>query len=80
MSKRKKKAWSRGTADSNSSPLLTPEQAAEYLSVSTRTLANWRCIGSPNIPWLKVGRCVRYRLSDLDTYLMGHTYNLVVSP
>jgi len=79
MSKRKKKAWSRGATDSNSSSLLTPEQVAEYLNISTRTLANWRCTGLNNLPYTKIGRCIRYKEADLNAYIDRHTYNLAVS-
>lgn len=55
-------------------PLLTPEQAANHLNVSVRTLAQWRSIGFPNIPYAKVGgRCVRYNLLDIKAYLVRHT-------
>ncbi|WP_038650808.1 helix-turn-helix domain-containing protein [Roseicyclus elongatus] len=51
------------------SPWLTTEQAANYLSVSTGTLANWRSAG--NGPRYKaVGRLVRYHRDDLDAFLM----------
>jgi len=49
--------------------LVNTEQAAKYLAISKRTLSNWRSIGFPLIPYLKIGRCIRYRLSDLDEYL-----------
>jgi len=61
----------------NKQNLVSPEVAAEHLDVSARTLAKWRSIGSPNIPYSKVGRCVRYRISDLDAYLAKHTFNSV---
>jgi len=60
------------------SQLLSPYEAASYLNVSARTLANWRCIGTPNIPYSKVGRCVRYRIADLDTYVAKHSHNVEV--
>jgi hypothetical protein len=49
--------------------LLNAEQAADYLSVSVRTLANWRCRNFPQIGYLKIGRCIRYRRSSLDQFL-----------
>lgn len=55
--------------------LITPEQAAQHLKVSVRTLAKWRSIGSPNIPYTKIGRCIRYNPADLDSYLAKHTFN-----
>lgn len=54
--------------------LITPGEAAERLQVSIRTLAKWRSIGYPNIPYSKVGRCVRYRQSDIDAFLKKHTF------
>jgi len=51
------------------SMLLTPDKAADFLSVSAETLAQWRsqCRG-PHYIKLE-GRLVRYRLSDLEAYL-----------
>lgn len=54
---------------------MTPIEVADYLSISVRTLAKWRSIGSPNIPYIKVGRCIRYKKSDLEAYLDEHTVN-----
>lgn len=47
---------------------LLPEEAAEYLRVTTRTLIRWRNrrVGPP---WLRVGGRVLYRRCDLDTWL-----------
>ena len=49
--------------------LLNEEQAAEYLTVSPGTLAVWRSTGRYSLPFVKVGRMVRYRLSDLNAWL-----------
>lgn len=59
----------------NKQHLISAEQAAEYLDVSTRTLANWRCRGFPNVPYSKLGRCIKYRISDLEAYIAKHTHN-----
>jgi hypothetical protein len=53
-------------------PLLSPAQAARYLSVSTPTLARWRQTGcGPR--FLKLGdrkqSTIRYRLSDLNAFV-----------
>jgi len=58
--------------------LVEPEQAAKYLCVSVRTLAKWRCTGENNIPYSKIGRCARYRISDLDAYIARHSHNVEV--
>ena len=51
------------------SDLLTTEQAAAYLGVKPRSLEVWRCVGRYDLPYIKVGRLVRYRRSDLDAFL-----------
>jgi len=52
-------------------PLLSRKLAARYLNVSPGTLAVWDCTKRYNLNPLKVGRSVRYRLSDLDAFLMS---------
>lgn len=48
--------------------LLTVAQFAELLSVHPATLATWRYEGrGPR--FIKVGRHVRYRLADINTWL-----------
>jgi excisionase family DNA binding protein len=49
--------------------LLGTDDAAAYLDVKPGTLEVWRCTKRYAIPYLKVGRCVRYRRSDLDAFL-----------
>jgi predicted DNA-binding transcriptional regulator AlpA len=51
--------------------LLTEKQAAERLQLSVRTLQSWRVRSSTGPPFIKAGRSVRYRLSDLDVWLEG---------
>lgn len=53
--------------------LLSNEEAAEYLGVTPRTLEVWRCTKRHNIPYIKVGRLVKYRQIDLDDWLAAHT-------
>ena len=49
-------------------PLLTTEEAAQYLTVSRRTLERWRTEGG-GPAYVKLGGCIRYRVSDLDEYI-----------
>jgi hypothetical protein len=56
--------------------LNTPEEEAKRLKVSARTLAKWRCVGSPNIPYIKIGRAVRYDPLKTDAYLAKHSVNM----
>ncbi len=48
--------------------LLTEPQLAKELQVSVKTLQNqrWQKTG---VPYLKIGRTVRYRREDVNTYL-----------
>ena len=47
--------------------LMTPQEAAEALSISPRKL--WGMTASGEIPHVRIGRCVRYRISSLNEYL-----------
>jgi len=58
----------------SSDPLLTPFEAAAYIGVSENTLSVWRCVGRYAIPFIKVGRLVRYRRSDLEAWLESRTH------
>ena len=52
--------------------LKNREQAAKYIGLKTQTLAVWACRGQgPN--YVKIGRSVRYRQSDLDAWLERQT-------
>ena len=47
-----------------SSPLLTDEEACQYLRIRQRQLYAWRMAGI--IPFIRIGRSIRYRIQDLD--------------
>ncbi|AIL64731.1 Helix-turn-helix domain protein [Rickettsiales bacterium Ac37b] len=49
--------------------LLTRTQAAEYLGCKVSTLAIWKCTKRYNLPYVKIGKNVRYRLSDLKEFI-----------
>lgn len=53
--------------------LLTDKEAAAYLNLSTSTLAVWRCTKRQELPFIKLGRAVRYRQTDLDKWLESQT-------
>ncbi|WP_256596042.1 MULTISPECIES: helix-turn-helix domain-containing protein [Pseudomonas] len=48
---------------------MTPDQAANLLGVSPRTLAAWRCTGRYSVPYIKVGSKVRYPRKQLNEWL-----------
>ncbi len=49
--------------------LLDDRAAAAMLDVSPGTLSVWRSTGRYSLPFLKVGRKVRYRRADLLAWL-----------
>jgi excisionase family DNA binding protein len=49
--------------------LMTPDEVATYLGVSVETLNVWRCTKRYNLPYIKAGRLVRYRIEDLETFV-----------
>jgi len=53
--------------------LLDTEPAARYLGVKGHTLEIWRVTGRYGLPFIKVGRRVKYRRTDLDRFLTANT-------
>lgn len=53
--------------------LLPDTQAAAALGVSKGTLAVWRSTGRYNLPFVKCGRLVRYRVGDILDFLEART-------
>jgi predicted DNA-binding transcriptional regulator AlpA len=53
-------------------PLMTPEQASEWLQVPVPTLKNWRSQGE-GPPYVKVGRFVRYEPGSLAAWVKKQT-------
>lgn len=47
---------------------LLSEEAAQYMGVSTQTLATqrYRCVGPP---YIRDGKIIRYKKKDIDTYM-----------
>lgn len=48
---------------------MNNREAAYYLGLKAATLNKWRCHGD-GPPFIKVGRLIRYRKSDLDAFLL----------
>ncbi len=53
--------------------LLTPGQVSKRLGITPETLQAWRTHGRYNLPYIKAGRLVRYRSSDIERFLVGRT-------
>lgn len=54
----------------NSDRLFTVDEAAAYLRFARQTLYNM--VNRDEIPFLKAGRNLRFRKSDLDKWLVSH--------
>ena len=57
-------------ASASLSHLLTISEAAEYLAVSASTLYGW--VFQRRIPFVKVGRALRFVRADLEKYVESH--------
>ena len=53
--------------------LLDEKEAARFLDNSPGTLSVWRSTGRYNLPFIKIGRNVRYRRADLEAWLEKRT-------
>jgi len=52
--------------------LLMPNEVAIQLGIAESTLTKWRSRGK-GPKYVKMGRIVRYRQSDIDYYVMSRT-------
>jgi excisionase family DNA binding protein len=52
--------------------LLSPTELADYLAIPVQTIYQWRYRGD-GPPGYRVGRHVRYRWSDIQTWLAEQT-------
>lgn len=50
---------------------LSRKEAAKYLGVSESTLANWASTKKFTLPYYRVGRSIKYRKTDLDTFILS---------
>lgn len=57
--------------------LLSRKQAATFLGLKENTLAVWRTTKKVNLPLIKIGGLVKYRLEDLENFLKKQTIEIV---
>lgn len=58
----------------NDGELLDDKQAASVLKTKPATLSVWRTTGRYNLPYIKIGRLVRYRAGDLKAFINGRVH------
>jgi len=59
--------------------LLSRKHAADYLGVKEQTLACWASAGRYKLPFVKVGRLVKYRQEDLDQFILENRVGVETS-
>jgi len=58
-----------GFTEKNVPTQINEKQTSIVLDVKPATLCNWRCTGRYNLPFIKTGRLVRYRVADLAAWI-----------
>ena len=56
-------------SQNNSEQLITRKQAAEHLGIKEQTLACWASAGRYDLPFYKIGRTAKYKLSDVQAFV-----------
>lgn len=49
--------------------LLNGHEAAAFLGITYHTLAVWKSTKRYNVPYVKIGRLVKYRRTDLERFI-----------
>lgn len=64
------------TSDAQTGLLVNPTLAARMLGISPRTL--WMLTNTQQVPHVRIGRCVRYPVDQLQAWIQQHTKGSVV--
>jgi predicted DNA-binding transcriptional regulator AlpA len=67
------------TAIQNRRVLLTEAAAAERLGIKPSTLTVWRSTRRYDLPYVKVGRSVRYTEDAIEQFIVGRTIGATAS-
>lgn len=65
-------ALGRPTGIARDSPFIDEKQLCAYLGISSVTATKWRA-SAAGPPFIKVGRLVRYRRTDVEAWLLSRT-------
>ncbi|WP_019933895.1 helix-turn-helix domain-containing protein [Oceanimonas smirnovii] len=63
------------TAELDANPRFTRKEAAAYLGLAEKTLANWASTGKQKIKYHRCGRKTIYMKADLDAWLENNACN-----
>jgi len=61
----------------DTAPLLSGKAAARIINVVPQTLAQWRVNRRVEIPFVRVGRRIMYRMCDLNNFINANTHGAV---
>jgi excisionase family DNA binding protein len=53
--------------------LISAGEAADILGLKESTLAQFRWRGDKRLPWVKLGKSIRYKLSDIEEFIERNT-------
>lgn len=53
--------------------LMTPQEVADLLGIDPKTLNNWRATKRYPLSYVKIGRHVRYKPEDVETFIQSRT-------
>jgi excisionase family DNA binding protein len=56
-----------------STELMTAAEVAAMLRVEQQTLALWRCTGRSGLRFIRIGKSIRYRRADVNSFLERNT-------
>lgn len=52
--------------------IVDTSEASILLHTPEKSLIKWRSTGEHNIPYVKIGRSIRYRTADLRAWIEAH--------
>jgi predicted DNA-binding transcriptional regulator AlpA len=55
--------------------LVNDKYVAKILGIAPATLAIWRCTKRYQLPYVKVGRLIRYKESDVEAFIQSRIQN-----
>jgi len=53
--------------------LLSAGETADILGLKETTLAQFRWRGDKRLPWVKLGKSIRYKLTDIEDFIERST-------
>lgn len=57
--------------------IVNTSEASILICTPEKSLIKWRSTGEHNIPYIKIGRNVRYRTADLRQWIEAHVQGVV---